>query len=62
MKVLFFFKSGDLLLLKSGEFKVANYSMYYDYKISYSVRCGAVTINRRAIAHTIPLIGMSVRL
>ena len=25
MKVLFFFKSGDLLLLKSGEFKFANY-------------------------------------
>ena len=26
MKVLFFFKSGDLLLLKSGEFKFANYN------------------------------------
>ncbi len=26
MKVLFFFKSGDLLLLKSGEIKFANYS------------------------------------
>jgi len=28
MKVLFFFKSGDLLLLKSGEFKFANYRNY----------------------------------
>ena len=27
MKVLFFFKSGDLLLLKSGEFKFANYTV-----------------------------------
>jgi hypothetical protein len=26
MKVLFFFKSGDLLLLKSGEIKFANYN------------------------------------
>jgi hypothetical protein len=27
MKVLFFFKSGDLLLLKSGEIKFANYTL-----------------------------------
>lgn len=29
MKVLFFFKSGDLLLLKSGEFKFANYTEHF---------------------------------
>ena len=51
MKVLFFFKSGDLLLLKSGEFKFANYTTSLAMllqaivcRLPYSVLCLLATL------------------